>query len=65
MRNIATMGSLIICTVITFAPLAGADPTAGHYVNVRIQSPQMRCEVGSDDSSGVPGVPGMGPNVVC
>ena len=25
----------------------------------------MRCEVGSDDNSGVPGLPGIGPNVVC
>jgi hypothetical protein len=45
--------------------MASADPTRGNFVNVQTPSPPMRCEVGSDDDSGVPGVPGMGPNVVC
>jgi hypothetical protein len=49
----------IACASVAFAPLASADPTAGHFVNVRTPSPPMRCEVGSDDSDG------GGPNVVC
>jgi hypothetical protein len=42
------------------APLAGADPSVGHYTVVRTQSPSMTCVVGSDDVD-----PGIGPNVVC
>jgi hypothetical protein len=48
-----------ICAAVVFAPLSSADPTLGHFVNVRTPSPSMRCEVASDDSDG------MGPNVVC
>ena len=42
------------------APLASADPTAGHDAKVNIQTPQMLCEIGSDDAD-----PGIGPNVIC
>lgn len=59
MRNIASVGSGIICTAVAYAIPVSADPTPGHYVNIRTPSPPMRCEVGSDDSDGV------GPNVVC
>ena len=65
MLRIAWAICVSACTAVTFAPLAGADPTQGHFVNVQVSSPRMRCEVGSDDDPGVPGVPGMGPNVVC
>jgi len=65
MRNIAGTAAMIAGLALTLVPLAGADPAAGHGTYVRIQSPPMRCEVGSDDSGPVPGVPGMGPNVVC
>lgn len=44
---------------VLFSPWAGADPTLGHFVNVRTSSPPMRCEVASDDDNG------RGPNVVC
>jgi hypothetical protein len=59
MRKIASAGAGIICAAVAFASLAAADPTLGHFVNVRTPSPSMRCEVGSDDTDGV------GPNVVC
>jgi hypothetical protein len=49
----------ITCASVVFAALASADPSQGHFVNVRTQSPPMRCEVGSDDGDG------GGPNVVC
>jgi hypothetical protein len=49
----------IACVSVTLAPMAFADPTQGHFVNVRTPSPPMRCEVGSDDSDG------GGPQVVC
>ena len=65
MLRIAAVSIVSTCTAIAFAPLASADPTQGNFVFVQISSPRMRCEVGSDDDSGVPGVPGMGPNVVC
>ena len=45
---------------ITLAPLAHADPTPGHSTKVKIPTPAMLCEIGSDDSQ-----PGRGPNVVC
>ncbi len=41
-------------------PLATADPTAGHDAKVTTQTPQMLCEIGSDDAD-----PGIGPNVIC
>jgi hypothetical protein len=47
-------------TALTFAPLASADPTAGHDVKVNTQTPRMLCEIGSDDAGS-----GIGPNVVC
>ena len=53
----AAMG---ILAALGFAPLAGADPTAGHYTIVTTQSPAMACVIGSDDDD-----PGTGPNVVC
>jgi hypothetical protein len=59
MRNTASVGTGIICTAVAYAIPVSADPTPGHYVNIRTPSPPMRCEVGSDDSDGV------GPNVVC
>jgi hypothetical protein len=59
MRKVACLGAGIICAATTFAMSAGADPSPGHYVNVRTPTPAMRCEVGSDDSDG------LGPNVVC
>ena len=45
---------------LTFAPLASADPTAGHDAKVNTQTPRMLCEIGSDDAD-----PGIGPNVIC
>jgi hypothetical protein len=42
---------------LTFAPLASADPTAGHDAKVNTQTPRMLCEIGSDDAD-----PGIGPN---
>jgi hypothetical protein len=41
-------------------PIAGADPTLGHGIRVRILAPPLLCEIGSDDTD-----PGIGPNVVC
>jgi hypothetical protein len=64
MRRIAPVSAIICCTAVAFIPTARGDPTQGHFVNVRTPSPSMRCEVGSDDSPS-PGVPEMGPNVVC
>lgn len=37
-----------------------ADPSPGHDVKVKTQTPPMLCEIGSDDET-----PGIGPNVVC
>jgi hypothetical protein len=45
---------------LTLAPLATADPTAGHDAKVNTQTPPMLCEIGSDDAT-----PGIGPNVAC
>src|SRR5271156_956180 len=45
---------------LTFAPLASADPTAGHDAKVSTQAPRMLCEIGSDDAD-----PGIRPNVIC
>ena len=59
MRKIA-LGAGIACAGLAFAPLAGADPTAGHDAKVHIQTPPMLCEIGSDDAD-----PGIGPNVIC
>jgi hypothetical protein len=62
MRNVVSVGAGITgttCVAVTLASLADADPTLGHFVNVRMSSPPMRCEVGADDSDGA------GPNVVC
>jgi hypothetical protein len=59
MRKI-TLGAGIACAGLAFAPLAGADPTAGHDAKVHIQTPPMLCEIGSDDAD-----PGIGPNVIC
>jgi hypothetical protein len=49
-----------LAAALAFSPLAGADPTVGHYTNVVTQSPSMLCTIGSDDAT-----PGIGPNVVC
>ena len=59
MRKIP-IGVGIAWAAMAFVPLAGADPTAGHDAKVRIQTPPMLCEIGSDDAD-----PGIGPNVVC
>lgn len=59
MTKTAWAGSIILCAMAFFTPSAGADPSPGHFVNVRTPSPPMRCEVGSDDGDGA------GPNVVC
>src|ERR1700730_2021714 len=59
MRSIALSGAVLACTAVILASPASADPTAGHYVNVRTPSPAMRCAVGSDDRDG------PGPTVVC
>jgi hypothetical protein len=59
MRKIA-LGAGIACAGLAFAPLAGADPTAGHDAKVHIQTPPVLCEIGSDDAD-----PGIGPNVIC
>jgi hypothetical protein len=59
MRQIA-LGAGIACAGLAFAPLAGADPTAGQDAKVHIQTPPMLCEIGSDDAD-----PGIGPNVIC
>jgi hypothetical protein len=59
MRKVASTVAGIICAAVAFASLASADPTLGHFVNVKTPSPPMRCEVGSDDSEG------GGANVVC
>jgi hypothetical protein len=58
MRRIAL--SALGMAALTFAPLAGADPTAGHDATVNTQIPRMLCEIGSDDAD-----PGIGPNVIC
>lgn len=58
MRKIAVTGLGIVA--LTFAPLAGADPTPGHDAKVKTQIPPMLCEIGSDDAT-----PGIGPNVIC
>ena len=49
-----------IVATLGLAPLAGADPSEGHFTIVRTESPSMTCVVGSDDVD-----PGIGPNVVC
>jgi hypothetical protein len=59
MSKVASLGAGIICAALACAPLSKADPTLGHFVNVRTTSPPMRCEVGSDDRDG------GGPAVVC
>jgi len=51
---------MVLAAALAFASPVGADPTAGHYTNVVIPSPDMLCTVGSDDDN-----PGVGPNVVC
>ena len=58
MRRFALVGLGI--AALTLAPLAAADPTAGHDAKVNTQTPRMLCEIGSDDAD-----PGIGPNVVC
>lgn len=45
---------------LALAPWASADPTAGHDAKVKVQTPSMLCEIGSDDAT-----PGVGPNVIC
>jgi hypothetical protein len=59
MRRVMSAAIGIVCAAVAFPALASADPSAGHFVNVRIPSPSMRCMVGSDDRDGA------GPNVVC
>ena len=50
---------------IGFRATSGRRSHCGTRHFVRTHSPDLRCEVGSDDSDVIPGVPGMGPNVVC
>jgi hypothetical protein len=59
MKKVASTAAGLMGAALAFAPLAGADPTPGHLVNVRTPSPPMRCQLGSDDSDG------GSPNVVC
>jgi hypothetical protein len=59
MRTIASVGTVIIGAAVAFSNPVAADPTPGHFVNVRTPSPPMRCEVGSDDRDE------GGPAVVC
>lgn len=63
MRIISSVCTVTSCAAVSF--ILG-DPSAATaelpFVNVRTPSPPLRCEVGSDDRSGVPG---MGPYVVC
>src|SRR6201995_1187360 len=54
------LGVGIACATLAFSPLASADSTAGHDAKVNTQTPQMLCEIGSDDAT-----PGIGPNVTC
>ena len=58
LQKIAVAGMGV--ATLTFAPLASADPTAGHDAKVNTQTPRMLCEIGSDDAD-----PGIGPNVIC
>lgn len=60
MRKIALAAAGITCAAVAFAPLAAADPTAGHDAKVNTHTPPMLCEIGSDDAD-----PGIGPNVIC
>ena len=50
----------IACAALAFTPTASADPTAGHDAKVTTQTPQMLCEIGSDDADA-----GIGPDVNC
>jgi hypothetical protein len=54
------IGGVAALAAISFAPLANADPTAGHGTQVHTQTPPMLCEIGSDNAD-----PGIGPSVVC
>jgi hypothetical protein len=58
LRKVPLVG--IACAALAFAPTAGADPTAGHDTKVHTQTPQMLCEIGSEDAD-----PGIGPSVIC
>jgi hypothetical protein len=58
MRKIALTALSI--AALACAPPATADPSPGHDAKVKIQTPPMLCEIGSDDDT-----PGIGPNVVC
>ncbi len=58
MRGIAL--TVLSIAALTLAPLASADPTAGHDAKVNVRIPPMLCEIGSDDAE-----PGIGPNVIC
>jgi hypothetical protein len=60
MRMTALWAIGTACAALTFAPMASADPTAGHDEQVNTRTPGMLCEIGSDDAS-----PGIGPNVIC
>jgi hypothetical protein len=59
MKDTPLFGAVIACAAVICAPQASADPTVGHFVNVRTPTPAMRCMVGSDDRDGA------GPAVVC
>jgi hypothetical protein len=59
MRKVALLSAGIICAAWVCVPVSTADPTLGHFVNVRTPSPPMRCQIGSDDRDG------GGPAVVC
>lgn len=51
----------IACAAAVFVPQANADPSPGHGTIVFAQSPQMTCQIGSDDLD----EPGGGASVVC
>ena len=57
-RKIA-LAALGVVALVCAAPVI-ADPSPGHDTKLKIQTPPMLCEIGSDDDT-----PGVGPNVVC
>ena len=54
------LGAAALCVVLGFAPTASADPTAGHSTRVKITTPSLLCQIGSDDADAA-----LGANVVC
>jgi hypothetical protein len=50
MRKPAAAFAGTLCAALNFMPLASADPSPEHVVNVKTPVPPMRCAVDSDDS---------------